>query len=256
MPGMQAYGHGLVSWCIYLNVACGVNMNRVRKSLGDAFGVFTRCTQIDRFKRSAAEYYAPLYEEILIKVLQESVLHVDETTVNLRGGSGYVWVFTTMDKVYYFYRPSREGSFLKEMLVQFKGVLVSDFYAAYDALPCTQQKCIVHFVRDIDDDLLRNPLDTELKCIAQEFGTLLRVIVETVDSYGLKKRNLRKHKLAVCHFLDLISARDYSSDLANGYKKRFTKSGAKMFTFLDFDGVPWNNNNAEHAIKRFAKYRR
>ncbi len=29
-----------------------------------------------------------------------------------------------------------------------------------------------------------------------------------------------------------------------------------MFTFLDHDGVPWNNNNAEHAIKRFAKYRR
>ena len=29
-----------------------------------------------------------------------------------------------------------------------------------------------------------------------------------------------------------------------------------MFTFLDHDGVPWNNNNAEHAIKRFAYYRR
>lgn len=29
-----------------------------------------------------------------------------------------------------------------------------------------------------------------------------------------------------------------------------------MFTFLDHDGMPWNNNNAEHAIKRFAKYRR
>ena len=29
-----------------------------------------------------------------------------------------------------------------------------------------------------------------------------------------------------------------------------------MFTFLDYDGVPWNNTNAEHAIKRFAKYRR
>ena len=31
------------------------------------------------------------------------------------------------------------------------------------------------------------------------------------------------------------------------------QSGA---TFLHHDGVPWNNNNAEHAIKRFAKYRR
>lgn len=29
-----------------------------------------------------------------------------------------------------------------------------------------------------------------------------------------------------------------------------------MFTFLDFDGVPWNNNNAEHAIKAFATHRR
>ena len=28
-----------------------------------------------------------------------------------------------------------------------------------------------------------------------------------------------------------------------------------MFTFLDHDGVPWNNINAEHAIKRFAKFR-
>ena len=236
MPDLQAYGHGLVSWCIYLNVACGVNMSRVRKSLGDAFAIFTGGSQIDRFKQSAAEYYAPLYEEILIKVLQESALHVDETTVNLRGESGYVWVLTTMDKVYYFYRPSREGSFLKEMLAPFKGVLISDFYAAYDTLSCTQQKCIVHFVRDIDDDLLRNPLDTELKCIAQEFGTLLRMIIKTVDSYGLKSRHLRKHKWAVCRFLDLVGSRDYSSELANGYKKRFTKSGAKMFTFLDFDG--------------------
>ena len=30
----------------------------------------------------------------------------------------------------------------------------------------------------------------------------------------------------------------------------------KLFTFLDFDNVPWNNNNAEHAIKHFATYRR
>ena len=29
-----------------------------------------------------------------------------------------------------------------------------------------------------------------------------------------------------------------------------------MFTFLSHDGVPWNNNNAEHAIKVFARLRR
>ena len=29
----------------------------------------------------------------------------------------------------------------------------------------------------------------------------------------------------------------------------------KLFTFIDYDGVPWNNNNAENAIRRFTYYR-
>jgi len=163
---------------------------------------------------------------------------------------------TTMDKVYYFYKPSREAAFLQEMLAKFSGVLISDFYTAYDSLKCEQQKCLVHLVRDIDDDVLKNPLDVELKGIAQELGTLLRAVIETVDSYGLKSRYLRKHKRSVVRFLEAVASANFLSPLANKYKKRFQKSGEKMFTFLDHDGVPWNNNNAEHAIKRFAKYRR
>ena len=53
-----------------------------------------------------------------------------------------------------------------------------------------------------------------------------------------------------------MQARELSSPTAISYKQRFEKTGAKMFMFLDYDGVPWNNNHAEHAIKRFAKYRR
>src|SRR5712691_4015582 len=32
-------------------------------------------------------------------------------------------------------------------------------------------------------------------------------------------------------------------------------SKARIPTFLDHDGVPWNNNNAEHAIKAFVPLR-
>jgi len=188
--------------------------------------------------------------------LNSPVIHIDETTVRLRKKCGYIWVMTSIDKVYYFYKPSREGSFLQELLGAFSGVLVSDFYTAYDCLPCEQQKCLVHLIRDIDDDVLRNLLDTELKVMAQQFGTLLRTVIETVNRYGLKSRHLRKHERAAFRFLDSVSSSDFSSELANKYKKRFQKSGGKMFTFLEHDGVPWNNNNSEHAIKRFAKYRR
>ena len=33
------------------------------------------------------------------------------------------------------------------------------------------------------------------------------------------------------------------------------KKRNKLFTFLNYDGVPWNNNNAEHAVKAFAALR-
>jgi len=103
---------------------------------------------------------------------------------------------TSMDKAYHLYKPSREGSFLQEMLGGFSGVLVSDFFRAYDSLECEQQKCLVHLLRDIDDDLLRNSLDSEFKNMAQTFATLLRPIIETVDRFGLKSRHLHKHKRA------------------------------------------------------------
>jgi predicted RecB family nuclease len=253
--GQYRYGHALMSWCVYSNFFCGMNMSRVRMALGDMFDIFVDDSRMIRSRRFMAAEYEGLYCAILESILKEKVLHVDETSVRLRGLNGYVWVLVGIDKAYYFYRPSREGSFLQEMLHSFSGVLISDFYVAYDSLPCEQQKCLVHIVRDIDDDLLKNPLDTQLKDIAQEFGTLLRPIIQTVDRYGLKSRHLRKHKPAVFRFLDSVGSKDFSSEMANKYRKRFRKSGAKMFTFLDHDGVPWNNTNAEHAIKRFAKFR-
>ena len=55
------------------------------------------------------------------------------------------------------YRPTREGDFLRTMLKDFHGVLVSDFYAAYDSIECPQQKCLIHLMRDINQELLNNP---------------------------------------------------------------------------------------------------
>ena len=43
---------------------------------------------------------------------------------------------------------------LEDVLAGFEGVLVSDFYAGYDGVPCRQQKCLIHLMRDINEDLL------------------------------------------------------------------------------------------------------
>jgi hypothetical protein len=103
--------------------------------------------------------------------------------------------------------------------------------------------------------LLEKPYDDELKRLVRSFGRLLMIIVDDVDRHGLKRHFLRKHIVAVDRFYRKVVQAEYKSPAALACKERFEKNRDKLFTFLNCDGVPWNNNNAEHAIKGFAALR-
>jgi hypothetical protein len=81
-------------------------------------------------------------------------------------------------------------------------------------------------------------------------------MIETVDQYGLKKRFLGKHRKLVDRFYRNLPDEPSASEVTIKLIERLKRNRGTMFTFLDFDGVPWNNNNAEHAIKAFATLRR
>jgi Transposase IS66 family len=174
----------------------------------------------------------------------------------VKGHAGYVWAFTNLEEVVYVYTPTREGTILKDMLDGFTGVLVSDFYSAYDAPKCPQQKCLIHLIRDINDDLFHSPFDEELKQLAQGLVAVLKPIIDTIDKFGLKRHYLHKHKEDVERFFRLLTGQAYGSEVARKFQKRLLKYRDKLFLFLDHDGVPWNNNNAENALKRFASRRK
>ena len=95
----------------------------------------------------------------------------------------------------------------------------------------------------------------EFKSIAIGFSGLLMPMVETIDRFGLKKRYLRKHLKEVNRFYSFLNKTNFQSEASLKCKQRFEKNRDFLFTFLRYDGVPWNNNNAEHAIKAFARVR-
>jgi hypothetical protein len=208
-----------------------------------------------RIKSAMAEEYMPTYRGILGQIAKGGLVHADETKGVVRGSGHYVWVFANLTTVAYVYAESREAAILVDVLDGFNGVLVSDFYAAYDSVPCAQQKCLIHLMRDINEDLHRNPFDDELKEIAGRFGALLREIVETVDTHGLKARHLGKHRKPAARFIEHVVAMKCATEAGLALKKRIEKNRDKLFTFLNYDGVPWNNNNAEHAVRAFTRVR-
>lgn len=247
--------HALKSWAIYQHVAHRISFEQIKEMFKEYFSLHVGSAELHMIKTLMANRYRSTYRRVLGKILCGNIIHIDETQINLQKGKGYVWVLTNWEEVVYLYRPTRKGEFLQAMLKEFKGVLISDFYSAYDSLPCEQQKCLIHLIRDLNHDLQHNPYDEEYKFLAGEFGRLLRVIVSTIDIYGLKRRHLNKHTTAVNRFFRMLEAQQYCSELAESYQKRLLKKREGLFTFLQHDGVPWNNNSAEHAMHRFAYYR-
>lgn len=251
------YEHNLIAWAINLQIQYNISCAKTVDIIRDSFNIQVSTTKMWEFKPYIANKYKETYEEIISMVLAGNLLHIDETKSSIKDvPSGYVWVFTNMDSVFYLFRKNREADFLKDMLNNFKGVLVSDFYTGYDAIPYPQQKCLIHLIRDLNIDLLKNQLNIDFKNFVSNFGDLLQKIIETVNKYGLKRRNLNKHNKDVNRFYSNFVDKHSDDELLLSYQMRFQKNKEKLFAFLNYNNIPWNNNNAEHAIKPFAYYRR
>ena len=249
------YGPNLCAYVIYLLIEMRLSMQKIAEHVTTVFNVPILKSMVTDIKTTMAKKYEPTYRHILQQIAGGPLVHADETKGVVHGGGHYIWIFANLTAVAYVYSASREASILYDVLAGFKGVLVSDFYAGYDVVPCEQQRCLIHLMRDINEDVIKHPFNEELTLIAKEFGALLREIVETIDRYGLKQRHLAKHKRSTERFFNNVAGIECTTEVGSALKKRIDKNKDKLFTFLDHDGVPWNNNNAEHAVRAFTRIR-
>src|ERR1017187_9357469 len=102
---------------------------------------------------------------------------------------------------------------------------------------------------------LEAPFRRRVETTLRAFTLLLKPMVESIDRFGLKSRFLKKHLPSVKRFYREINESNLQSEGATKVRERLERNRDKLFTFLSYDGVPWNNNNAEHAVKPFAKLR-
>jgi hypothetical protein len=253
----HSFGHALQAWAIYQRVVLRLPYEIIVQVMDHLFGIGLGTTSIANFMGYLAGYYAPTEAAILQAILKSDFVHVDETKINIQGVDHYVWVFTDGQHVVFRMTETREADIVHEVLAGYQGVLVSDFYPGYDSIPCRQQKCLVHLIRDISDDLWKAPFDKELEGFALEVQALLVPILEAADHYGLKAWHLRKFLKDVDRFYDKnITGREYTSEPVRIYQKRFERYRSSLFTFLTQDGIPWENNMAERALRQLAVQRK
>jgi hypothetical protein len=106
-------------------------------------------------------------------------------------------------------------------------------------------------------NLWKFPFDEELQEFVSAVKDLIVPVIEAIDRWGLKAKHLRGFKKEVDRFYKtVIESREYALDVTKKYQKRFARYRESLFRSLDEDGIPWNNNTAERAIRHLAVQRK
>ena len=249
-------GHSYKIWLLYQRMFLRLPYAIIQQNMQEMFHEHVSQGTISSTLGYFADYYKNTAKILLREILNSPFIHVDETIINVKGYDCYVWILTNGKNVFFKLTNTRENSMIKELLQKYKGILISDFYTGYDSLKCKQQKCWVHLIRDLNEDLRKNPFNLEYEKFVLQVKELMIPVFEAIDRYGLKIRHLKKFIPKVEAFYDGISNSQYKSEITQKYQNRFLKYRSKLFVFLHYDNIPWNNNMAERGLRHIAVQRK
>jgi transposase len=192
------------------------------------------------------------YEQIQREALNSAVLFADETSWRVVGKTYWLWCFATQDATYYLIDRSRGSPALMKFFIrEFDGTLVSDFWGAYNAVVCAfRQKCLAHLFRELEHTEKYKSPGKDWPEFAKKLRRLLGDAIrlwrrrEELSAQTYTSRRDRIHgRLA-----ELIDT-PWEDTNAKRLLKRFRRHQNELFTFLDHEGVPFDNNHAERSIR-------
>jgi len=199
-----------------------------------------------------AEILDPWYEQIRQEALDSAVLHADESGWRVNGKTRWLWCFASSILSYFIIDRSRgQPALLKFFTRAFGGILVSDFWGAYNAVVCAlRQTCLVHLLRDLEHVEKYKSPSKHWPAFAKKLRRLLADAIRLwrqkdelpADRYASRRQRISAR-------LDTLIATPWDDAQAKRLIKRLRRHRNDLFTFLDQPGVPFDNNLAERAIR-------
>jgi transposase len=239
-----------VAWSVMLKQSLGMPFGKTARLLEDLCGLRVSPGALAHAAQRVAGRISPEIDYIREAVRGSPAVNVDETGWRVGGRNHWMWAFVTDRLTLYRIVPSRAGRIaVKELGKDFEGVVVADFFSAYNKLSCEQQKCTVHLLRELRDCAKKNK--------TQEFVTfrksLKRIIADAVRLVAKKDFNPVLCENLILRLHDRVyslAVADYKNPDCRRLAKRLWQHGENLFTFLLYPGVVTpDNNRAERAIR-------
>jgi transposase len=254
--GQQRMGISVQSEVAVLREACRLPYGLIQRYLAESRGLHLSVGELVNLTRGVAERGVAEYEGLRAALRESPVVNGDETGWREDGQNGYLWSFSTPQVRYYLYRKSRAGTVVQEVLgEEFDGVVVSDFYGAYNVHQGVHQRCWTHLLRAIHDLKARYPEDASVLAWAEGVkGIYARAKAYSGPDPGLPpdKRQAERVK-AQRRFeqeLWLLCAPYVKTDVPMRVLcERIERFLPELFEFVADPRVPADNNAAERSLR-------
>jgi transposase len=221
---------------------------------------------------SSERWLEPLYEMMKANLLQEEVLHADETVLQVLKEQGrksrtnsYMWLYRTggispHPIVIYEYQETRSSSHPKKFLEGFKGYLHTDGYQGYHVLPPDIRivGCLAHARRKFDEAVKSAPPEEQSGLPSQQgldFCNMLFSLeheYKTLEPEERYKARLERSKPLVDEFYAWANSVGALPKSALGRALHYACEQRPYLENVFLDGrLELSNNRAERSIKPF-----
>lgn len=247
----SSIGNGILVLSAWLHFAVGITISQILSVFNFHLQFKMSPGGLVQMWHRLSDILLAWYDEILEDIQKAGVLHGDETGWRVNGKTHWLWCFTSLTATIFSVEQSRAGPVVLEFIKEyFSGVFVSDFWYAYNVLTCAKQKCLAHLLREIKHIEKYKDSGGDWP----RFGRKLKRLIH--DAIRLRKR---KSELSVQSYehrcrrmserLKLLFEHGWSNKDARRLIKRLRRHKDELFTFLEKDEVPYDNNFGERSIR-------
>lgn len=258
LPGMS-YTPELVASVVSDKYVSHLPLERQTRRMESLGLMGMRTSTLSRLCASAAAGLEAVQAEILAELKQSDLaLHLDETPWRIQKQeqkNGYMWVISNRYGSYYFFRPTRSGKVLQEILSGYTGSVMTDGYAGYNQLSegedssIRQGYCWAHARRNF---LSLEGHDHSVTPILDLIDQLFAIEREAQSFEDLSRHRKARSSPIVANLRGLLE-NEYPQSRPGSQKRRaieyLLKKWPGFTQFLEDITLPLSNNEAERTIR-------
>ena len=235
-PDAGRFGNHVLAETALMKLEERLTFRKIEESLERRWKLCVTPASVMGFTRRVSSALEAEHAKLIGKIRASECAYCDETSMRISGMNFWIWIFAAKDAVLCVIRKNRGKKVVKEILGDYKGIVVCDGWKSYVQFGYTTQRCWSHLLREAKD------AESEKLC-----GLLCTLFADAKS--GLPRAEAEER-------LRSIISRHYKGEKSMKLTKKIRNGFGSWFTFLDYPYVEPTNNTAERALREHVVIRK